>query len=430
MLREFLAHPRQYLKNWKDVSSLRAAARRVNAQQHDPSPSNSGRLLVLPCDPWTLDGSKGDEAMIQGLINKLRTDRPDLVVGVVVASDQAHVRAKALGFVPITAWDCSFDDAVRAMLAFSPELMVTIGADVMDGYYSPLTTSKLLLLSDAMARQGVRTIVSGFSFNASANPLVRDVFDELSAQLKLNVRDQTSFARFQRFTRTSARLVADAAFLLEPRADFPEMAEAGAWVQTQRDLGRAVLGFNMHPMLIKHASEEHLARLIDASATSILAVAESRPTSFLFLPHDFRGKDGDDTCLGPIFRAVSGRLGARVRYDSTPIGAANLKALAGLVDGVVTARMHLAIAALGMGRPVASLTYQDKFQGLFGHFDYPERFLLDPQGASDDRQLTTLLTEFIDHLPSLTETVAAALPKVKKASASQALELTQTAPHG
>lgn len=166
--------------------------------------------------------------MIQGLINKLRTDRPDLVVGVVVASDQAHVRAKALGFVPITAWDCSFDDAVRAMLAFSPELMVTIGADVMDGYYSPLTTSKLLLLSDAMARQGVRTIVSGFSFNASANPLVRDVFDELSAQLKLNVRDQTSFARFQRFTRTSARLVADAAFLLEPRADFPEMAEAGA----------------------------------------------------------------------------------------------------------------------------------------------------------------------------------------------------------
>lgn len=427
MLRKFLAHPRQYLKNWRDVSSLRTAARRVNTREINAVSLSSGRLLVLPCDPWTLDGSKGDEAMIQGLITKLRIDRPDLEVGVVVASDQARARAKVLGFAPIDAWDCGFEEAVRAMLVFGPEMMVTIGADVMDGYYSPLTTSKLLLLSDAMARRGVRTIVSGFSFNASANSLVRDVFDELSARTKLNVRDPISFDRFQRFTRTPARLVADAAFLLEPRADFPAMAEAAAWVQAQHDLGHTVLGFNMHPMLIKNASSEQLARLIDASATSISAVTKSRPISFLFLPHDFRGKDGDDACLGPIFRAVSGRLGDCVRYDSTPIAAANLKALAGLVDGVVTARMHLAIAALGMGRPVASLTYQDKFQGLFAHFDYPERFLLDPQGASDDHRLTALLTEFVDHLPSLTKTVAAALPQVKQASAAQASELARAA---
>lgn len=407
---------------------MRAAARRVNAQQNAPSPSNSGRLLVLPCDPWTLDGSKGDEAMIQGLINKLRTDRPDLVVGVVVASDQAHVRAKALGFIPITAWDCSFEEAVRAMLAFSPELMVTIGADVMDGYYSPFTTSKLLLLSDALARRGVRTIVSGFSFNASANPLVRGVFDGLSPQLKLNVRDRTSFGRFQQFTRTPARLVADAAFLLEPRFDFPSMEETAAWVQAQRDFGRTVLGFNMHPMLIKNASKEQLDRLVDSSASSISAIADSRSVSFLFLPHDFRGKDGDDTCLGPIFRTIASHLGDRVHYDNAPISAANLKALAGLVDGVVTARMHLAIAALGMGRPVASLTYQDKFQGLFGHFNYPEKFLLDPSGAADATRLTALLNDFVDSLPALRQTVESALPKVKIISASQINELATPRP--
>jgi len=31
--------------------------------------------------------------------------------------------------------------------------------------------------------------------------------------------------------------------------------------------------------------------------------------------------------------------------------------------------MHLAIAALGSGTPVLSITYQDKFEGLYQHFE-------------------------------------------------------------
>src|SRR5574344_391976 len=68
--------------------------------------------------------------------------------------------------------------------------------------------------------------------------------------------------------------------------------------------------------------------------------------------------------------------------SSYVLSAPELKALCGHLDCLFTSRMHLAIAALGRGKPVAAFAYQGKFTGLFRHFDLPEDLIL-PSTAVD-----------------------------------------------
>jgi polysaccharide pyruvyl transferase WcaK-like protein len=137
----------------------------------------------------------------------------------------------------------------------------------------------------------------------------------------------------------------------------------------------------------------------------------------LLISHDYRGADGDDTCLAPIHAALSAEMGGRLHYPTARHSAAELKAMAGLMDCVVTGRMHLAIAALGMGRPVAGLTYQDKFLGLFGLFEYPSGHLLAPADAKSADKLTHAIENLLDHAHDLAACVALHLPDVRRASA-------------
>jgi polysaccharide pyruvyl transferase WcaK-like protein len=156
--------------------------------------------------------------------------------------------------------------------------------------------------------------------------------------------------------------------------------------------------------------------LVDSAVIALRRVCERRAVSVLLLSHDYRGKDGDDVCFRPIASALAAELGSKLMYPTEAFSAAQLKAIAGCTDGVVTGRMHLAIAGLGMERPVAALTYQDKFQGLFAHFEYPERFLLSPASASDPVQLAALMEDFVDQLPVLAARVRRFLPAAIAAS--------------
>ncbi|HSW15180.1 MAG TPA: polysaccharide pyruvyl transferase family protein, partial [Solimonas sp.] len=107
-------------------------------------------------------------------------------------------------------------------------------------------------------------------------------------------------------------------------------------------------------------------------------------------------------------------LGPRLRHPEQPLSAPALKAVAGAMDGVVTGRMHLAIAALGQGRPVAGLTYQDKFQGLFRHFELPTDLLMPPSQVVEPDRLTDLLRRFHADLAELEATVRRRLPQVQE----------------
>jgi len=403
------------LRLWRQIRALRGPVQALPGIVKPPRAT--ARVVIVPCDPWTLVGSKGDEAMILSVVQQLHRADAGVTVAVVTASPLAQEVALALGLLPLPAWECSMSRAIELLTEFDADAMVVVGADVMDGYYAPHTTARMLMMAQAGARCGMRVSILGFSFNANPNPGLRPVFDDLDAAVMLNVRDPRSRQRLAQFSHRQSRLVADAAFLLEPDPGGAEVQAVAAWATARRGRGELVLGFNMHPMLVKNASPQQIASYIDSAVTALGRLCERRSVAVLLIPHDYRGRDGDDVCLGPIARALEPRLGARLMYPTHQFAAAELKAIAGGVDGIVAGRMHLVIAGLGMERPVAALTYQDKFQGLFAHFDYPERFLLTPGDAGDPEQLARLLEEFLDHLPELAGRVRRALPAVKRLSA-------------
>jgi polysaccharide pyruvyl transferase WcaK-like protein len=397
------------------VSRLRLLARlwpiRAAAVRSDAAP----RLLIIPSDPWTLTGAKGDEAMILAVSSQMRAQHPQLTVGVVTATQQAEQAAVALGLLAVPAWSRRFSRDFAAMRSFAPDRVAILGADVMDGYYSPQMTARLLLLADAMARCGAKVVFLGFSFNASPSKLLRPLFNRLHPAVTLNVRDTLSLERLRSFCRAPASLVADAAFMLAPAEATAGTTAPVAWCAARRAAGDVVLGFNIHPMLVRSLDSTQVDALTQTATGALRAVAGQRAVSFLLISHDYRGAQSDDACLEPVYRSLHEELGARLMYPTQKFGAAELKSIAGATDGVVTGRMHLAIACLGMGRPVAALTYQDKFQGLFRHFDYPEKYLMAP-AQLDAQSLARMVCELIDELPALNAKVAGQLPAVVRAS--------------
>lgn len=87
-----------------------------------------------------------------------------------------------------------------------------------------------------------------------------------------------------------------------------------------------------------------------------------------------------------------------------------------MCDGVITGRMHLAIAALGGGVPVMALAYQAKFAGLMQWFHLPDWLLLDPVKVSDEAVLWPSVQRFVAERAALRDTVLARLPDVKRAA--------------
>jgi polysaccharide pyruvyl transferase WcaK-like protein len=374
------------------------------------------RVVILPTDPFTLIGSKGDEAMIQGVVQSLTSAEPGLKVAIVTGAMEAVAAAQQMGFEAMPIWGERWElgKFVDDLAEFRPDALVVIGADVMDGYYSPNTALRLLASADVMARRGVRTTITGFSFNSSPSPHLKDVFDNACGSLQINVRDGPSLERFRLFSSAPANLVADVAFALHPDAESQRVAGIAAWVAKRRVAGDQILGFNIHPMLIPDGNPAGIGRLVDAAAHALQRLVQDRPVSVLLLSHDSRGSVGDDVCLAPLHEALSAQMADRIAYPRDRLSAAELKAMAGLADGVFTGRMHLAIASLGMGVPVAALTYQDKFQGLFDHFHLPDSLLIAPQAAMDAGRLAAVLDAFVAGLPGYRASVAQALPAVMR----------------
>lgn len=406
---------RTRLRQWRQVAALRRQTtdRLRSATRWESNAIR--RLLIVPCDPWTLAGSKGDEAMLHAAVARLREASPDLEVLVFTASEQADISARKLGFRPSRQWDVGVGACIDEMVAFRPDAAFVLGADVMDGYYSPVTTAQMLNLARAASQLGARVCILGFSFNTKPSSLIRSSFEALPASVGINVRDARSLDRFSRFSRARGRLVADAAFMLRADRDCLGVEEVSTWADSQRRAGLRVLGVNLHPMLFKDASDDQINALVRGTAGALKALS-SHKISLLLISHDYRGRSGDDTCLEPLHAMLQAQFVDRLCYPRGEFTAQQLKAMVGCADGVVTGRMHLAIASLGMGVPVVGLTYQDKFQGLMAHFNYPEAYLLPPASVCDPDKFAAVLGQFIEQMEPLRARVVAAMPAVGELS--------------
>ena len=174
LLRRLARHLPPEVRHQLSAARLRAALAREARQMQRREPAlPAGRLLVVPSDPHTLFGARGDYAMIGAVVERLRRANPVLRTAVITGSAGASQAARAVQMEPLEVWEPFSLPVIAAAIArFQPDAVVLIGADVMDGHYSVRTTLRLLAVIDLAAHSGAVCSVTGFSFNATAAPVL------------------------------------------------------------------------------------------------------------------------------------------------------------------------------------------------------------------------------------------------------------------
>jgi polysaccharide pyruvyl transferase WcaK-like protein len=339
--------------------AMRRGARRVQ-------PSEGHAFLILPGDPDAPTGSIGDMAMFTGLMQALRKMHPEATF-TLVGTHAHQVCIPQIGMVEVVAaWTGSdgamaFDALVRKHRA-----LFVLGADIMDGMYGAALVCRLLAYCNHAVQIGIPSTVLGFSFSQTPRAPAVHAFKHVHPKVRLNIRDGRSLTRFVAATGTRAHLAADVAFLMAP-AD-RTVGEVEAWIEKMRDTGRTLVGVN----LSTHALDKVIKRmgnegLVAAVAEQLLGIGKRENLAYLLIPHDVKPRSGDILLLGKLESVLLQAGFAQVRYTAQD-DPARIKALVGQLDLVLTSRMHLAIACLGVGTPTLCVSYLDKFEGLYEHF--------------------------------------------------------------
>lgn len=392
--------------NWRWLQ-LRAAFHR---QSRSAAPS----LVLVPCEPWSVVGSRGDEAMVYSILRDFRLRHPEGRITIVTGSpDMAEtpdgkrlVRDFGVEFVHAWRPRLFLSNIVRVYRDAQATEVYVLGADCMDGHWSMYLSITLLAAADLAARMGIATRLTGFSWNDHPCPEVIKAFKNVTLKLPILVRDPISYERFVQNVRLkkghTATLVADIAFNLKPRIT-PLVQTELDWMKEQHTVGRFVLGFNLHAMLVK---KESLPSLIETTIKQLRGFMAAHPQVALALvPHDYR-EGGDTEVLRQIAESLASE-GPRIRLVTTIFSAEELKTLVGGLDALFTSRMHLGIATLGVGHPIAAFAYQGKFVGLFKHVGLPEKLILPPERAGE---LSGLLEELVRDVEDLWKLVTGSLP--------------------
>ena len=400
-------------RNWKRV------AKQINSHIYTNNASQC--LVIVPCDPWSVGGSRGDEAMITGVIHRYRNKHPNISIHIVCADANGKEYINKLGMDnihPIISWNGAYcmERVYYSILNVNPTEIIILGADCMDGFYAPDLSLNLLALHDLFSRtNNTKSCLLGFSFNEHPSWLMLLAFRSLSKDIRIRIRDKISFCRYKRFTHMPAQLVADAAFMLKPQTDFKMYKEVTDWVSFQHNNGQTIIGLNFHPMLRTYSGAEDVKGDAIILAHRMEEILQQHPTvSLVLIPHDDRSRLSDNLMLSTIFDTLH-KYHSRIFYSPEVPRAPQLKALCGLLDGLISSRMHLAIAAFGMEVPVMAATYQGKFEGLFLHFNLDDTFLLNPKRFLS-HEIVETFASFLQAIPDLKKQISERLPVVQQLS--------------
>ena len=349
-------------------------------------PCLSAHLALLPPHPEKPFGSRGDQAMALAAIVEFRKNNPAGKVSIITSPEGQSELELVSAFFPdinsLPIWGKRGLVGAGYDSLDSVSSLAVIGADVMDGYYWPLSVLRTLNFCERARSIGVEVGVMGFSFNASPSCFSLWAFNILNPAIRLFCRDAVSLDRVINLTSAKPQLVADAAFSM-PERKTQSVIDVECWCNQKRQVGLHVVGFNLHNMLfdVPGVCAESVA--VDAVVTALEKFVQQSPAAVLFIPHDYRGAKNDKTILQSIYAKISSECKDRFWIPDAEFLADELKALSRLCDVVLTGRMHLAIAALGSNVPVGAIAYQGKFEGLLKHFDISKQYILQPQQLSD-----------------------------------------------
>lgn len=372
-------------------------------------PGTAARFAIIPADTGNVIGSMGDLAMLAGLLQSLRTRNPEATF-TLIGTQNYNLAVPEIGDIPVVAaWvgkagSVAFDNIIRQNHA-----LFVMGADILDGKYGAALVARIVDYCNHSVLLGIPATTLGFSFNSHPRSPAVHALSRLHPGVTVNIRDQISLDRFKQATGIPASLCADSAFLMHP-AIKPE-PEAEAWIKAMRETGRSPVGVNLNAhALLPALSKLGMDALIAHLAQQLRLAGETNKLAFMLIPHDLKPQSGDMVMLQALEKQLRHNAFPHVRY--TLINRPNtIKRVAGLLDLVITGRMHLAIASLGSGTPTLSITYQDKFEGLYQHFGLSTEHTITPmQCLSDELSIRIGRTHAQRH--DLQKRICASLPQV------------------
>jgi polysaccharide pyruvyl transferase WcaK-like protein len=373
-------------------------------------------VLVLP--PYS-PGSFGDEAVLTSVVNQLvkkGMKKVDLIL--YKASDDWGLAGVSgtfnmEDFFDFGAWRIQFR---FALVVSRYQNFYVLGTDMMDGYYGASLSLQRIRLAELAAMAGTPTRIVGFSFNANPDPLCVQALKNLPGEVQMFGRDPVSHERLTQFLQRPIQASADVAFLLNPEYETDLVREVVQWARKEKGDQRLVIGISANYVLLERIKGLTYEQLVQAYANTLVELYKTyERISFLFIPHDIRGEINDADIAKGIIDAVPAEISAHCFIVPTPCRPGEVKGFVPELDIVLSGRMHLAIACLGQGIPVACMVYQDKFEGLFRLFEL-KGLTIDPPDAMKPGYLYAFLNPLIDQRVALGESIRAKVPVLQQLS--------------
>lgn len=373
-------------------SALAAAIRAP--RRSAPAPQYTLALLVSDGH-----GNIGDQAMIEAVC--AATPGPVLLL----ADSAGAVRTSSalsdatVSVVPgvVGRWRPL---SVRRMRAFHRAVgeassFAVIGADVMDGVYSPVASVLRASYLMIAARRGRPSRVLGFSWSTAATPGATWALQRASRAVEILPRDPRSEARLREAGVLTQRHVADVVFSATSAAPIDSLSELAAT-----------------PFAIVNASG-----LIARTGTEfiheydlIIRELESAGLTIVLLPHVLRDGDSDLNTL----RRLTSALPHKVELVTDELSPMQVRWLAARARVIVTGRMHLAIMGLNMGTPTITLSTVGKVEGLYEMIGLPQ-LAIEPTPGYGER-VAGSVRECLSNSEHVRSAIGAALPYIRELS--------------
>lgn len=374
---------------------------------------NSSVLILPPASP----GSLGDESLVLGLLNLL--------------SEKSVTRISILPYKTTELWRgistsieqpnlYFLDRSIKSIFGFTNyaskfDYFYLIGADVLDGSYSPSDSLQRIRFAKFISKVGVQTSIISFSFNKQKNEKLVNELCNLPEKIRLISRDPFSKRRLDNFMKKEVILAADLGFLLKENEKSEIVKKVKFWIENQKIKNQLIFGLNLNPIVCSNKDSDIVQkRLLKSIRTSLIELFdEIGNISILFLPHDFRYHPNDLSLINDLISMLPDKITNSTYLPDDQYNAEEVRAIVKYVDFLFTGRMHLAIHGLSKGVPVACVTYQDKFDGLYEHFGLKE-LTISPIDACNPKKLKKFLKKSFEQRNVIHEKIIHKLPEVMK----------------
>lgn len=240
----------------------------------------------------------------------------------------------------------------------SCEKFIMIGADIMDGKYSPEGSWRRWKVAEWMKIHLGEAAVISMSWNENPEPLALAGASEANLTgVKIFCRDEISMSRLLN-SKVDSTLAADVSFTKVEK--LPPSDEVVSWLAN----GKKNIIVNVSDWVIRDNSMQDL--LVDA-----LTRIDKSEFQFLYVPMVTDGGSTDYESCSQLSKLVGGHV---LSYLPDP---GELRWIAGASIFGISARMHCCLLGFAAGMPSIGIEYQGKFRGTFRAFGL-ERFAISP----------------------------------------------------